>query len=173
MLSRWSLVCFWFLFTRHDQARPPLDIMQIAGKIPSVKLQTPQLLYEPSKLALLIESKPLPHLAPLILHMMAVVPMDWRFLFLGSHESVQALRKSFAIKQQSAMGRLDLMTLPQPWAIESTEDVSRLMTDIRFYDEFLQDVEWLFKYEYDSILCTNAGKSLDTWLGWSWAGSQR
>lgn len=47
------------------------------------------------------------------------------------------------------------------------------MTDLRFYDEFLPGVEWILKYESDSILCANSKSSLNNWLHWSWAGAPR
>lgn len=105
--------------------------------------------------------------------MIYVVPPDWRFVFIGSEKSTKAVGRSFAIKNQQVIGKLDLMTLPQPWDIGSKEMVHRLMTDLRFYDEFLPGVEWILRYESDSILCANADRSLNEWLDWSWAGAPR
>lgn len=148
--------------------------------IPSVKLDWPnpptkdaRAAFNASKLALLIEARPLPHLSPLILHMMAVVPPDWRFLFIGSRESIHGVSQAYSVKHQQVIGRLDLMELPLPWGIASKEDVFRLLTDARFYDEFLPGVEWILKYEHDSILCANAETSLNDWLDWDWAGAPR
>ncbi|RWA10309.1 hypothetical protein EKO27_g4804 [Xylaria grammica] len=78
--------------------------------------------------------------------MISVVPPDWRFVFIGKNLSVTS-------------------------EIDSKEKVHRLLTDIRFYDEFLPDVEWLLKYESDSILCVNSATNLNEWLDWDWAGS--
>ncbi|KAK8092083.1 hypothetical protein PG997_002444 [Apiospora hydei] len=150
-------------------------------KIPSVKIdwhpnQNDDDLrrnYNTSKLALLIEPRPLPHLVPQILHMITVVPPDWRFLFIGSNKSAISVGRSFATKHQQAIGKLDLMVLPEPWEIDSKEKVHRLLTDKRFYDEFLPGVEWILKYEYDSILCANSDQSLNDWLHWDWAGAPR
>ena len=129
--------------------------------------------YNTSKLALLIEPRPLPHLVPQILHMITVVPPDWRFLFIGSNKSAISVGRSFATKHQQAIGKLDLMVLPEPWEIDSKEKIHRLLTDKRFYNEFLPGVEWLLKYEYDSILCANSDQSLNDWLSWDWAGAPR
>ncbi|CAI4217873.1 unnamed protein product [Parascedosporium putredinis] len=70
-------------------------------------------------------------------------------------------------------GKLDLMVLPAPWSIASKEHVYRTLTDPRFYDEFLPGIEWILKYEADSIMCANSGESLNEWLDWSWAGAPR
>jgi hypothetical protein len=112
-------------------------------------------------------------LVPLILHTLAVVPPDWRFLFIGSEQSVCSVGRSKAIQHHQASGRLELMEVPRPWRLEECEDVSALLTDVRFYDEVIPDVEWVFRFEQDGILCANSPVSLDEWLSWSWAGPLR
>lgn len=149
-------------------------------KIPKIKVDweqevstDPRDAYNASKLAILIEPRPLPHLVPQILHMISVVPPDWRFLFIGSNLSVVSVGRAYATKHQQVIGKLDLMVLPEPWEIDSKEKVFRALTDPRFYDEFLPGVEWLLKYESDSILCANSEESLNDWLDWHWAGAAR
>lgn len=105
--------------------------------------------------------------------MMSIVPPDWRFLFIGSNKSVTAVGSSFGIKYQQVAGKLDLMIVPEPWSIADYEQVWRMLTDIRFYNELLPGVEWLLKYESDSILCSNSEDSLNDWLDYDWAGSPR
>lgn len=147
-------------------------------KIPAIKIDwqvsdDPRAAYNPAKVAMIIEPRVMPHLVPQLLHMVAVVPPDWRFLYIGSPESVTMLGRSSAVKHQQVIGKLDLMVLPEPWDISSKEMVFRTLTDARFYDEFLPGVEWLLKYEYDSILCANSESSLNEWLDWHWAGAPR
>ncbi|TEA11214.1 hypothetical protein C8034_v000976 [Colletotrichum sidae] len=158
------------------QLRSRLDEARL--KIPKLKVDwnpsaDPRAKYNASKLALIIEPRPLPHLVPQLLHMTSVVPPDWRFLFIGTNKSVVSVSRSFGIKHQQIIGKLDLMVLPEPWEIESKEHVYRMLTDLRFYDEFLPNVEWILKFESDSILCSNSPTSLNEWLGWSWAGAPK
>jgi hypothetical protein len=146
--------------------------------IPCVKVDWhpdahPRMAYNQSKVALMIEPRPIPHLVSQMLHMISVVPPDWRFVFVGSEKSVLSLGRSFAMKHQQIIGKLDLMVLPEPWQIDTKEMVFRLLTDMRFYDEFLPGVEWILRFESDSIMCANAEHSLDEWLEWSWAGAPR
>lgn len=146
--------------------------------LPAVKVDwhpkyDPKSQFNASKVALMIEARPIPHLVPQILHMISVVPPDWRFVFIGSNKSVISVSRSFATQYQEANGKLDLVVLPKPWSIESKEDVYRLLTDLRFYDEFLPDVEWLLKFEADSIMCARSDDSLNDWLHYSWAGAPR
>ncbi|RFU73407.1 hypothetical protein TARUN_8848 [Trichoderma arundinaceum] len=180
------LVFMWYLGRLHSQYESIVTStvssrLEEARKIiPSVKLdwpapytRDPRAAFNSSKLALLIESRPMPHLSPLMLHMMAVVPPDWRFIFIGSRESIHSVSRAYSIRHQQVIGKLDLMELPLPWSIASREDVFRLLTDSRFYDEFLPGVEWILKYEHDSILCANSETSLNDWLHWDWAGAPR
>ncbi len=135
--------------------------------------EDPRAAFNQTKVALMIEARPLPHLVPLILHMVSVVPPDWRFVFVGTDKSVVSVGRAYAIKHQQMVGKLDLMVLPDPWEIENKEMVHRLLTDTRFYDEFLPGVEYILKYEADSRLSANSDSSLNDWLGWSWAGAPR
>lgn len=147
-------------------------------RIPSIKVDwtptdDPRAAYNASKVALIIEPRVMPHLVPQLLHMIAVVPPDWRFLFVGSDKSVTLLGRSTSVKHQQVVGKLDLMVLPEPWDVSSKEMVFRTLTDMRFYDEFLPGVEWILKFEYDSIMCANSEVSLNDWLHWHWAGAPR
>lgn len=94
-------------------------------------------------------------------------------MFIGSNKSVISVSRSFATQYQEANGKLDLVVLPKPWSIDSKEGVYRLLTDLRFYDQFLPEVEWLLKYESDAIMCARSSDSLNDWLDYSWAGAPR
>ncbi|KAF5008846.1 hypothetical protein FDECE_4870 [Fusarium decemcellulare] len=147
-------------------------------KLPSVSIDwspnyDPRKNYNASKVAVIIESEPLPVLVPLILHMIGVVPQDWRFVFIGSKKSVFTVGREFGIQVQQGLGKIELMRLPHPWRIKTEEDRHRLLTDTRFYDEFLPGAEWLLMYNSESILCANAEQSLNDWLDWTWAGAAK
>jgi hypothetical protein len=178
--------CRWWFASILPHYKPMIQaefksrLEEARQKIPSIKVDwhqavddDPRSAYNTSKLALIIEPRPLPHLVPQLLHMISVVPPDWRFLFIGSEKSLVSVGRAYATKHQQVIGKLDLMMLPEPWEIDEKEKIHRLLTDVRFYDEFLPGVEWLLKYEADSILCANSGSSLNDWLHWSWAGAPR
>ena len=149
---------------------------QAISHLPTVQIDYHPSKHQPfnsSKLAVLIEGRPLPHLVPQLLHMMAVVPPDWRFLFIGSNMSVMSVNRSFATRSQQMTGKLDVRILPEPWELSTKEHVWRLMTDLRFYDTMMPNVEWLLKFESDSIMCANSATSLNEWLEFDWAGAPR
>ncbi|RYP31466.1 hypothetical protein DL767_005757 [Monosporascus sp. MG133] len=175
LVTTWSIA--YLLHSYREAIKTRLE--EAKQRIPEVNIDwhprdtDPRRQYNASKLALLIEPRPMPHLVPQILHMISVVPPDWRFLFIGSNKSVISVGRSCSTKHQQKIGKLDLMVLPEPWEIDSKEKVYRMLTDVRFYDEFLPGVEWILKYEYDSILCANSPTSLNEWLHWDWAGAAR
>lgn len=123
--------------------------------------------YNKTKLAVIVDSRPLTTLAPLVLQMMVTVPHDWPFLFLGSTQSIAVLNSSRAIQEKEASGRLRFQTIESDY--HSVEGSHRLLANPKFYDEMLpKSVEHLFVFSRDSIICANALRSLDDWLGYDW-----
>ncbi len=127
--------------------------------------------YNASKVALLIENRVNPILAPLMLHFMSVVPPDWRFRFMGSLESVEYLNTSRAIRNHVASGKLDLTYIPANMTTGSQEKISRFLTNLWVYETVLQPAEWLLIFQTDSMLCANSRQSLNNWLDYDWVGA--
>src|SRR5271170_4332041 len=82
-------------------------------ELPALTLDYGKSPYNQSKVALMVENRPVGSLAPLILHMISVVPPDWRFRFMGSNESVLLVNNSAAIRRQVDVGKLDLTYIPE------------------------------------------------------------
>lgn len=120
---------------------------------------------------MLIEERPIKHLTPLLLHMLYVVPPDWQLLYLGSSESVSAVRRSLAVQHHQADGKLDVKLAPRNASYEAREQRNRMLTDVAFYKEYLPSAEWLLMYHADSILCANSPLDLNDWLKYDWVGA--
>ncbi|RYP11663.1 hypothetical protein DL765_007653 [Monosporascus sp. GIB2] len=133
--------------------------------------QPPRSQYNESKVALLIENRPNPILAPLMLHFMSVVPPDWRFRFMGSTESVEHINQSVAIRQQVSAGKLDLTYIPSNMSTAGQEMISRFLTNLWLYETVLRPAEWLLVFQTDSILCANSRQNLDDYLEYDWVGA--
>ncbi|KAJ3529691.1 hypothetical protein NM208_g9645 [Fusarium decemcellulare] len=127
--------------------------------------------FDPSKVALLVESRPLSILAPLLLHFISVIPPDWHFRFMGSPESLAAINASFAIRQHVLDGKLDLTLIPSNMSTQGQEMISRFFTTLWLYETVLQPAEWLLVFQTDSIVCANTKKSLDDFLEYDWIGA--
>ncbi|KAI1116168.1 hypothetical protein F5Y14DRAFT_449348 [Nemania sp. NC0429] len=124
-----------------------------------------------SKVALLIENRALPFLAPLLLHFIAVVPPDWRFRFMGSPESVASVNSSCAVRAQVDAGKLDLTYIPTNMSTDGQEMISRFLTTLWLYETLLRPAEWLLVFQTDSMLCANSRQNLNDFLDYDWVGA--
>ncbi|KAL7934775.1 hypothetical protein V8C35DRAFT_326676 [Trichoderma chlorosporum] len=127
--------------------------------------------YNTSKVALLIENRSSPILAPLMLHFISVVPPDWHFRFMGSPLSVASINRSAAIRHQVAIGKLDLTYIPENMSTNGQEEISQFLTTLWLYEAVLQPAEWLLVFQTDSMLCANSRLSLNDFLGYDWVGA--
>ncbi|EGY19335.1 hypothetical protein VD0002_g4875 [Verticillium dahliae] len=148
--------------------------------LPSIKTMTvPQVSlhygvkspFNHTKVALLIENRPNPILAPLMLHFMAVVPPDWRFRFMGSEESVAHINQSMAIREHVNSGKLDLTFIPSNMSTAGQEMISRFLTNLWLYETVLHPAEWLLVFQTDSMLCANSRHNINDFLEFDWIGA--
>jgi hypothetical protein len=127
--------------------------------------------YNPTKVALLIENRPEPLLAPLTLHFISVVPPDWKFRFMGSEESVAHINRSAAIREQVKLGKLDLTYIPSNMSTAGQEMISRFLTTRWLYDTVLAPAENLLVFQTDSMLCANGRHTFEEYAEYDWCGS--
>lgn len=127
--------------------------------------------FNESKIALLIEDRPLPHLTPLLLHMMSVVPPDWRFVFVGSPESLNHTNSSSTVRLQQDSGKLELREGPSVGDYQPQEKVDRMLTNLTFYENYTRTAEWLLVFHLDSIICARSETTVDDWLIYDWIGA--
>ncbi|KAF4511445.1 hypothetical protein G6O67_003244 [Ophiocordyceps sinensis] len=141
------------------------------GTMPPLPPSPPPSPFNASKLALLVEDRPLPVLAPLVLHFMASLPPDWRFLFLGSASSVSAINASVAIRNHARTDRLALRRLPANVSTSGQEMISRFLTSRWLYETAVAPAEWLLVFQTDSMVCANSRLAVDDFLGYDWVGA--
>ncbi|CUS08565.1 unnamed protein product [Tuber aestivum] len=213
-----SIFALWFLFLFGPSAAKTVSSINLPGSangvspdlLPNVTCnpepvaevqkpheEPPAPKFNESKVALLIEDRPVVHLAPLVLHMISVVPEDWKFQFVGSEASIQFLNRSLGVQRQEARGKLEMVVLPNTWSVKGQEPLSRTMTDIEFWkwvggksswdwtdpytDQMITgpdgsetkrtQVEWVLIFQTDSIMCANSGVSLNSWLDYDYVGA--
>lgn len=143
------------------------DIGRFSSKHPA------QAFLDPTRVALLIETRPIPLLPPLLTHFMSVIPPSWTFRFLGSAEAISLLNSSSTIRGHINSGKLLMTPLPAQYIVDSGESISATLTDITFYRDLLAPAEWLLMFQTDSMVCSAAEMSLDDWVsaGYSWLGA--
>ncbi|KAK6353125.1 hypothetical protein TWF696_005115 [Orbilia brochopaga] len=147
---------------------------EVIARVPRVKVEFNHRQRSPfneTKVALLVEGRAQPHLTPLLLHYMSVVPPDWRFKFFGSKESVQHLNRSRIVRHHVDDGKLDIALLPKGLKMNGQEATSRTFTNLEFYRDHLKPAEFLLVFQTDAMLCANSGQNLDDWIEYDWVGA--
>ncbi|KAI4090030.1 MAG: hypothetical protein LQ344_004960 [Seirophora lacunosa] len=120
---------------------------------------------------MLVEVNPFGHLTALLLHMIAVVPFEWRFVFVGSKESVARVEKSLSIKHYKEMKKLVLREVPEGFDATNNEGMHRMLTHMRFYEELVDPAEWFLLFRSDTILCAQSKHTVNDWLEYDWVGA--
>ncbi|KAL7267747.1 hypothetical protein RUND412_009651 [Rhizina undulata] len=209
-----SLFALWFLFLFGPSPAtvashidlPPVPKISIdlhpdqqspTEEPPQAEIEVPTSPYNESKVALLIEDRPIAHLAPLMLHFISLVPQDWKFVFMGSDESIKFINNSLPIQAHERSGKLDFVNVPSNVSVKGQEELSVTMTTLWFWeflgaretwnwedpytDEIITgkdgkqrrrpQVEWMLVFQTDSIMCANSKVSLNDWLQYDWVGA--
>lgn len=89
-------------------------------------------------------------LAPHMLHMISVIPPDWKAQFMGSNESIAYINASKAIQYQVSIGKLDLTHIPTNMSVAGQEEISQFLTNLWLYDTVLKPAENLLVFQTDS-----------------------
>jgi len=127
---------------------------------------------DPTRVALLLETRPLPHLPALLAHFISVLPAPWVFRFVGSPEA-NSLISSSSLSAHIKTGKLVITELPAKWTITDQETISVTLTDPTFYKDFLAPAEWLLMFQSDSIVCAASEHNIEDWIAqnYSWVGA--
>ena len=143
------------------------------SEVPSVKVnfRPPPPQFNQSKVALLVEQRPLGTLVPLINHMSHVIPPDWEILFLGSAGSVKHVNSSSVLQRSLKSSKLRVRRAPVNLKADARENINQMFTNLTFYDNFLPKAEWLLVFHSDSILCSMSPTDLNDWLEYDWVGA--
>lgn len=131
----------------------------------------PLSLCEPTKVAFLVETRPLPHLPALFTHMTNLVPPEWTFKFMGSPTSIAFMRASPLVSRLEVSGKLTIIPLPSNYSVSNRESISQMFTDPHLYGDILAPAEHLLVFQPDSIFCANAPTTLNDFLEWDWIGA--
>lgn len=122
-----------------------------------------------NKMATIIETRSLPWLPALMTHFLATI--DWPITAFVSTEVSEDLSSIRSLQRHIATGRLNLTVLPDWVDLSDVEKLSQFMTKPWFWQQFPEQVEWLFHFQSDSIICSRSEQSLDDWVGFDWVGA--
>jgi len=124
-----------------------------------------------TKVGVMLETRDMPELAPLIQVFLNVVPQDWPFVIWCSKENYDSLRLSTFLNKDLSSGRLNLTILPDFVDVHNAEYLSRFLTKPWFYEQYHPSAEWMLFFQSDAALCAQSEQSVDDWLGYEWVGA--
>ncbi|TGO55821.1 hypothetical protein BCON_0086g00240 [Botryotinia convoluta] len=126
-----------------------------------------------TRVALLLETRPLPHLPALLAHFISVLPAPWVFRFVGTPEANALISSSSSLSGHVKTGKLVITELPEKYAIKDQETISMTLTDLSFYRDFLAPAEWLLMFQSDSMICAASEHNIEDWISkdYSWVGA--
>ncbi|TGO64799.1 hypothetical protein BOTNAR_0084g00310 [Botryotinia narcissicola] len=175
----------------HDKVQPKLKPLD-AGPITIVQIKTiehtvthtstsisvstkteyasPTSTLDPTKLAFMVETRPLPHLPLQLTHMTSVIPQEWTFKFMGSNASINYLLGFHHLRDLVASNKLTLVPLSSYWDVSSRESISQMFTDPELYKS-LSPAEHLLVFQPDSIFCTKAPTTLNDFIKYDYIGA--
>jgi len=122
------------------------------------------------KVAVIIENRPLMNVIPLIMHFAGVLGEDWPIIVYTKAENIGLFSASAAFQRLVKVGRIEMRTLPLTVLIDNSESVSLFLTKPWFW-ESLAPAEHVLMFQSDSMLCSNAARSVDDFIEWDFIGA--
>jgi hypothetical protein len=157
------------VFSAASYSRP---VSSVAPAAPATAIvQVSKAMLNRTKVASMIETRPLPILIPLVTHWLATVPEDWPFVLWTSQASRDQLLSSATVSRAVHAGRLNLTLLPDWVDVSSGEALSRFLTKPWFWYAHDSEAEWMLFFQADAILCAASEQTVDDWLGYDFVGA--
>jgi hypothetical protein len=146
---------------------PPLA----AGQVTSTSKTTA---HSSDKIAVILESRPLPHLLPLLLHFSTVLGPDWPIHVFTSPTTKSKLLKPPSLKRLVTAGKIkfaDLpIGLPPDFSFHEPFFRTEFMTRFGFW-ESLKPAEHVLLFSADSMLCSQSPRTVDGFLQYDFIGA--
>ncbi|EPE26161.1 hypothetical protein GLAREA_02073 [Glarea lozoyensis ATCC 20868] len=127
--------------------------------------------YDRTKVAFLVETRPLPHLPALFAHMISVIPAEWTFRFMGGPSALEFMRANPMLSRYEKAGKLEFLDVPANYSLKDRDTISQMFTDHHLYSNILAPAEHLLVFQPDSIFCAGAPTTLNDYLEYDWIGA--
>ncbi|KAL8635013.1 MAG: hypothetical protein Q9228_007454 [Teloschistes exilis] len=125
---------------------------------------------EITKIATIMENRPLANLIPIILAFSSVLGQGWPLRIFHSAQNVRLLKSSPAIQRMIESGHLTLQELPRTLDFDSHEPVSAFLATPWLWER-LAPAKHVLMFQTDSILCSNSQRRVDDFLDYDFIGA--
>jgi hypothetical protein len=149
----------------HEPIPPP------ATQVSSTSKTTAQ---SSDKIAVILESRPLPHLLPLLLHFSTVLGPDWPIHVFTSPTTKSKLLKTPSLRRLVTAGLVSFadlpIGLPPDFSFHEPFFRTEFMTRFGFW-ESLKPAEHVLLFSADSMLCSQSPRTVDGFLQYDFIGA--
>ncbi|KAL8692956.1 MAG: hypothetical protein Q9218_002105 [Villophora microphyllina] len=125
---------------------------------------------EITKIATIMENRPLANLVPIILAFSSVLGQGWPLRIFHSPQNELLLKSSPPIQRMINSGQLTLQELPDSLEFGSHEPVSAFLATPWLW-EHLAPAKHVLMFQTDSILCANSNRRVDDFLDYDFIGA--
>jgi len=155
----------------HDTKPDPNAVPSKKPEKPAAKPENG--LIDPTRVALIIETRPVPHLPALLSAFIGTLPAKWQVKVIGLQPSFDLIKGSSSLRGHIKSHKLVLQDLSVDYPATNNEDLSATLTNLTFYRDFLAPAEWLLLFQTDSMICSGSDQSVDDWVekGYDWVGA--
>jgi len=123
------------------------------------------------KVAVIVETRPLTNLIPLILHFATVLGPEWPIiLFTSPSPKLSAINASSAFQRAIARGHINVVAIPADAKFNTAETVSAFLTSTWFWDQ-LAPADYVLLFQSDSIICANAPQKVEDFFEYDFIGA--
>lgn len=146
------------------------DASPAAASAP-IYIYAPTSQLQDSKVAAIIEDRPLANLVPLILHFAAVLGPTWPIRVFHAQSNAHLFVRSAAFGQHVASGRINTTMLGPEVSFASHQDVSRFLAATTSFWDALAPAEHVLLFQADSVLCANSPQRVEDFMQWDLVGA--
>ncbi|KAH8601785.1 hypothetical protein B0O99DRAFT_680904 [Bisporella sp. PMI_857] len=148
---------------------PPLPNIHPEHAIQSSSPHPPTTAIDSTNIAVIIEDRPLPKLAPLLLHFSSVLGPAWPII-LYTTRNQHSVPKSAPFRRAISEGRILIRHVPFGIQFSRQQDIAEFMT-LPWLWEHLAPAEHVLVFQADSIICANSALKVDDFLQYDFIGA--
>ncbi|KAG9238325.1 hypothetical protein BJ875DRAFT_451289 [Amylocarpus encephaloides] len=122
------------------------------------------------KAAVIVESRPLENLIPIILHFSSVLGPEWPVHVFTTKPNMGLFADSDVFQRNVGAGRFQVRPLPEDETLKSNTSVSAFFTKPWIWEQ-MAPAQHVLLFQADSILCSKAPQRMEEFLEYDFVGA--
>jgi Protein of unknown function (DUF5672) len=126
------------------------------------------------KVAVIVETRPLRTIIPIILHFAGILGPEWPILFLTRASAISTLSAyghgSQPFKRLVNTGQVKIIELPTEPYLGNYLGLSHFLASEWFWNQ-MGSAEYMLNFQTDSILCANSARKVEDFFGYDFVGA--